>query len=508
MNRRSKLFTSGGLHKESSSRDVWQPTVLCAAVNAMDALNRRSCCSYPVAAVTALWLICSAVGCGQSNSTSVVGPSVSKCAISVTNNTPQVPATGGSGTLTVTAERECVWSARADAAWITLSGTAGQGPATLNYTATPNPNATQRRGHVMVSDQAIEIVQREAPCDYKVTPDRVDLDAAGGPLTITVTTLGACTWRARADVGWMVAAPAQGAGSGTIRLTVSPNTGAPRAGTVTIGGAAVVVHQTNPGAPPAPPPSCTYTVSPATRSVGSGPQDFTVTVTTQAACTWTASSEAAWITIAAGGTGTGNGTFRLTIAGNTGGSRTGVVRVGQQTVTVDQTGGTCTYTIKPTDYHAGRGPDDVRVSVSAPASCGWTATSPVGWVKVAAGGSGSGDGTVRLLIDANNGANRTADVTIAGETFRVRQNGCSTSIKPTDYHAGRGPDDITIAVTADQGCTWTAASTVGWVTVTQGQTGTGDGTVRLLVDANRDKDRSVTLSIAGQAFTLRQDGSK
>jgi hypothetical protein len=132
----------------------------------------------------------------------------------------------------------------------------------------------------------------------------------------------------------------------------------------------------------------------------------------------------------------------------------------------------------------------------------------VGWVKVAQGSSGSGDGTVRLLIDANSGAARTADVTVAGETFRVRQNGCSTSIKPTSYHAGRGPDDITIAVTADAGCTWTAASTVTWVTVTEGQTGTGDGTVRLLVQPNHDKDRSVTLTIAAQPFTLRQDGSK
>ena len=147
----------------------------------MDAPNRRVCCSDAALAVAALVLICSAVGCGQSKSTSVVGPSVSKCAISVTNNTPQVPATGGSGTLTVTAERECVWSARADASWIALSGTAGQGPATLNYSATPNPNVTPRRGHVVVSDQTVEIVQREAPCQYQVAPGRVDVDAAGGP---------------------------------------------------------------------------------------------------------------------------------------------------------------------------------------------------------------------------------------------------------------------------------------------------------------------------------------
>jgi hypothetical protein len=113
---------------------------------------------------------------------------------------------------------------------------------------------------------------------------------------------------------------------------------------------------------------------------------------------------------------------------------------------------------------------------------------------------------VRLLVEANNGSERRADLTIAGVTFRLRQYGCSTSIKPTWYHAGRGRDDISIAVTAEDGCTWTAASTVSWVTVTEGRTGSGDGTVRLAVEPNSGDDRAVTLNIAGHRFDLRQSG--
>jgi hypothetical protein len=111
------------------------------------------------------------------------------------------------------------------------------------------------------------------------------------------------------------------------------------------------------------------------------------------------------------------------------------------------------------------------------------------------------------LVAANNGPARTAVLTIAGQPFTLNQNGCSKSIKPTYYNAGRGPDDIRIDVKADEGCSWTATSTVGWVTVIEGRTGSGDGTVRLLVEANSGPARTATLSVADETFTLRQNGS-
>jgi hypothetical protein len=42
--------------------------------------------------------------------------------------------------------------------------------------------------------------------------------------------------------------------------------------------------------------------------------------------------------------------------------------------------------------------------------------------------------------------------------------------------------------------------------VAEGQSGSGSGTVRLLVDPNEGAAREVTLSIAGQPFELRQNG--
>jgi hypothetical protein len=129
---------------------------------------------------------------------------------------------------------------------------------------------------------------------------------------------------------------------------------------------------------------------------------------------------------------------------------------------------------------------------------------------IAEGRSGSGNGVVRLTVQANSGAARIANLTIAGQVFTLEQASgvCEPSIKPTEYHSGRGPDDIRITVTANPGCTWTATSPVSWVTVAEGRDGSGTGTVRLLVQPNNDEARRTTLTIAGQPFHLLQNGAQ
>jgi hypothetical protein len=233
-----------------------------------------------------------------------------------------------------------------------------------------------------------------------------------------------------------------------------------------------------------------------------------VTVKAQPACTWTAASAASWITIA-DGRGAGNGSVRLTIAANgTGAPRTGTAVIADETFTVRQAALTCSYGITPTRYNAGRDPDDVRVNVSTQDGCAWTTADEPPWVSVAEGRAGSGNGIVRVIVQANSGAARSASLTIAGQPFALEQAGCDPRIKPTSYHSGRGPDDIRITVRADAGCRWTATSQVMWVRVVEGAEGSGTGTVRLLVQSNDDEPRSTILTIAGQPFTLRQDGEK
>jgi len=250
-------------------------------------------------------------------------------------------------------------------------------------------------------------------------------------------------------------------------------------------------------------------LSDTTGSVDSNAQDVTVMMTTGSGCKWTAVSDANWITVADPGPGSGSGAFRLTIAANTGDNRTGTVHAASEKFTLRQAAAVaCSYDIKPTNYNAGRGPDSVTVNVKAGMGCAWNAQSTASWATVQAGSTGSGNGSVQVQVQANNGPERSTVITIAGQPFALHQDGsCEYSIKPTWYHSGRGPDNIKIDVTADPGCTWTASSNVDWVTVAEGTSGTGKGRVRLLVLPNDNHDsRRTVLTIAGQPFDLRQDG--
>lgn len=93
----------------------------------------------------------------------------------------------------------------------------------------------------------------------------------------------------------------------------------------------------NPDTPPSPnPDSCPATVSPAAFNVGSGEGVYTVTVTLASVCPWTAASKTGFLTASATRKGSGSVTFG--VAANSGASRTGLLSIAGQTVTVNQQG--------------------------------------------------------------------------------------------------------------------------------------------------------------------------
>jgi hypothetical protein len=70
--------------------------------------------------------------------------------------------------------------------------------------------------------------------------------------------------------------------------------------------------------------------------VGPGGGTHTIAVTTGATCTWTAVSNASWITVIGGASGTGNGTVTFSIARNDGKDRKGTLTIAGKTATIDQ----------------------------------------------------------------------------------------------------------------------------------------------------------------------------
>lgn len=209
--------------------------------------------------------------CGSSAVTSVTGPTAARCQATVTNSSSGFGASGGTGTLSVSIDRECSWSATTPAAWIQLaSPTSGQGNGSVPYSVAANPDPVARQGTIVVANAQASVSQGAAPCQYSVSGPAGALPAPGGTTTITLETNPACSWSAIPSAAWISVAPASGTGPSTITVTAAPNTGALRAATITIASDTVQIQQpapippptSNPSPTPAPTPTPTPTPAP------------------------------------------------------------------------------------------------------------------------------------------------------------------------------------------------------------------------------------------------------
>lgn len=257
--------------------------------------------------------------------------------------------------------------------------------------------------------------------------------------------------------------------------------------------------------------ACAPTVSATSASVGSSASSGSVNVSAGSGCAWTATSAVGWITIAAGASGTGSGTVSFNVAANSSTTyRTGILTIAGHAYTVTQAGTVdCTYAITPLSKSAAAAGDSGVISVTAGASCAWTASSTASWLTVTSGSSGTGFGSVNYSVAANTGASRTASLLVAGKIFTVAQSGggpCTYSISPSAKAVGRSGESFNVTVTTDAACSWSAASTNLWMRVTAGSLGKGNGTVGVTVGANLiPSERTGTMIIAGQTFTVIQE---
>jgi len=77
---------------------------------------------------------------------------------------------------------------------------------------------------------------------------------------------------------------------------------------------------------------------------------------------------------------------------------------------------------------------------------------------------------------------------------------------PQSFPLAGGAGTLKI-VASDSSCVRTVASTVDWIVITFGQTGTGDGTAGFTVAANSDSPmRSGTITVGSQSITITQGG--
>jgi hypothetical protein len=260
----------------------------------------------------------------------------------------------------------------------------------------------------------------QSKCSYTINPTSAAPAAAGGNFTATVTTSNGCTWTASTPVNWInITSGASGTGNGTLYYSVQANSSAgSRSASILVAGLSLPVTQSGAAsnAPLLNPPSASF-------SAAGGRSSVTVTLPNPNT-SWTATSNASWITITSGASSNGgNKTVNYLVAANSGAQRSGYITIAGLAFVVTQAGTSCSYGISLGNMTAASGGFNgtAKVSTSAP-SCQWSAASNVTWIDVTSGSPGTGPGTVHFFVANNpNSSARVGDLTVAGFTIQISE---------------------------------------------------------------------------------------
>jgi hypothetical protein len=231
--------------------------------------------------------------------------------------------------------------------------------------------------------------------------------------------------------------------------------------------------------------------------VNSQPQSFAfgggtaqATVSSGNGCTWAAQSNASWITITSGNSGSGNGVTSFSVAPNTGLARTGTLTVASTTITVTQARdpATCRYTLDRSAasfaYTGGTG----SIAVATDSDCSWSATASGSWISITSSTSGTGNGSLAFSVAANNGLARSGAITVGTSSVGVTQardpSTCRYTLNPNGVSQNYVGGTTSLSVSTDSDCSWSASASPSWITIASGDSGSGSGAVTIRVAAN------------------------
>ncbi|HEY6390811.1 MAG TPA: malectin domain-containing carbohydrate-binding protein [Bryobacteraceae bacterium] len=347
------------------------------------------------------------------------------CTYTLSANSANFSAAGGTGSVNVTAGSGCAWTAVSNVNWAGVTGGAsGSGNGTVTFSVNANNTANSLSGTLTIAGQTFTINEAGVPCTYSLSATSASFGSSGGTGSVNVTAPAGCSWNAASNIGWtQITSGASGNGNGTVNFSVSANnTANSLSGALTVAGQTFTVNEAG--------VSCTYSLSATSANFSSTGGTGSVNVTAPAGCSWNAASNVGWAHITGGASGNGNGTVNYSVDPNGGvNSISGTLTVATQTYTINEAGIACGYSLSANSVSLGSGAGGGSVNVLTSAGCGWTATSDSGWLTVNAGSSaGTGNGTVSFTVTANPGTgSRTGHLTIGGLTFTVTQAGVSFS---------------------------------------------------------------------------------
>ena len=181
---------------------------------------------------------------------------------------------------------------------------------------------------------------------------------------------------------------------------------------------------------------CEYSISPNGRTYSASGGSSSINVTTQSGCPWNAVSQAEWISVDYGASGTGNGSIIYSVIPNVSYfQRTGKIQIEDQFFTVIQDGAVpvCTVTLLPENRTHSSDGGSGTISVSSPPGCAWSAVSQAEWISISSGQSGTGDGIIQYSVAKNETEDeRSGQIWVDNASFSVNQESSFTSLEKQD----------------------------------------------------------------------------
>jgi len=334
---------------------------------------------------------------------------------------------------------------------------------------------------------------------------------------VTISVTGNCLRPATTPDSWISITSGgepDSRGIGSFQFTVASNKAGPvRVGHIFIANATFTVTQDG--------VACTYALQPKAASdvsVNGGTGRIAVSPA-YSNCPWTATSSQPFVTIMAGSSGLGNGTVTYRVNSNAANSaRSANIVIGAAGIStatafpIDQLGDPgCNFTLSPVSRTIPNTTSADTITVtSALSTCARTAVSDVPWMTATAGASGSGSGVIGYSVQPNaSTASRTGHITVANAVFTLTQSGmlCEYSVSPAGLTLSNSASSGSITVTS--ACSWTAAPSAAWISITSGATSiSGNGTISYAIAANLSTEsRAGTIQIGSKTFSVTQAGT-
>ena len=419
-----------------------------------------------------------------------------------------VIVSAGSGSVRIAAGIGCSWTAVSSSTdWLHTSST-GTGTGTVSYTFDSNiANCSSRTGTITAASATLTVVQTAGTGSYNLsaTSTNVADGSAAGSLVLTAG-LG-CSWTAvSSNTNWLHTT-STGTGYGTVDYLIDGNTFncSGRTGTIVVAGLTFTVTQAAGSSPQA------ASIAGASTNLAASAGSGSLRVLAGDGCPWTATLSTNWVPanlanwIHTTSTGVGPGTISYTVDDNNSNctARLGYIVVGSQSFMISQSAGSgdAQFVAASTNVAASAGSGSINLVAGT--GCTWhPTTTSTNWLTITSIGN-----PVRYGFNTNPNCNsRSATITIgsqSNQTFTITQAGgtgsygmpASTNI--TTASAGSG----SVAISAGDGCAWTASSSTPWIHTTA--SGTGNGTIDYTFDANPipNVTRLGTITVGGSSPT-------